>query len=89
MADTMMAEVKITPADQVRQALREKGYRSLSVHFLNDKRSTINGFILYTNGKHVLVLQEYKDGGCELYRTVSDSLGIQDTIDKIPVVEVA
>jgi|GEM_PF-6480539 len=78
-----------TATDTVIDGLHAKGYRSL-VRYPTDRRGFEHqtnptvAFTLYTNGSHVLVLQEYKDGGCELYRTVCEVLGVDNMINAIP-----
>lgn len=74
--------------DQIQKALRERGYRQLS-HFPTRKQDQhgndpVVAFMLYTNGRTVLTLQEHRSGGCELYKPVTESLGVAETINGIP-----
>ena len=65
-------------------ALREKGYRTLT-EVLGWRHDPIARFTVYSDGVHVLILQVYKRGGCELYAPIVESNDIQATIDAIPV----
>ena len=69
--------------DQITQALRDRGYRTLAFYPLTGQN--VQEFRLYTDGYHVLCLQIYAhNDGFELYQPVSNQLGIQSCIEMIP-----
>lgn len=68
------------PINALRDALRSKGYGEL--------RSVTEGnlrFLLMTDGVHVLVLQEYADGGAELFAPLGTGNDLESTIAAIPL----
>jgi len=72
-----------TAVKQIQLALVSRGYRILAEYPIHNPHT--RSFYLYSNGLNVFILQEYRDGGCELYTPVSDNLSVQATIDQIPV----
>jgi hypothetical protein len=68
------------PIESVRNALRERGYTEMRAAQNNDMRLT-----LMTNRFHVLVLQEYTDGGAELYAPLGQRNDLAYTIAAIPM----
>lgn len=67
----------------IRQALLDKGYRLIS--YMDLKHPTHAGaFLLYVRGNHQILVEQYQDGGCEVWKTVTNSNNVQETIDAIP-----
>ena len=80
-------EEKRDDVDQVRAALRERGYREADQYKIPKRAGDpkpVTAFTLYTNNRIILVLQEWEDGDCELYKPVADTIEVSETIEAIP-----
>ena len=78
------AQKSRTAIAQIRSALIDKGYRVLSILTPKEQDSYTREFICYAKGQTVLFVQIYRDGGCEVWKPLTDSIRIQDTIDALP-----
>jgi hypothetical protein len=80
----------LTPAEQIRQALRDKGYRPThTVDVPGHRPGAVKQYEYYFGHGRAFVLEvQVPDNhgfqGCELYQTVHSGLSITDTIARIP-----
>lgn len=71
-----------TASQELHAALLAKGYRVLAQHAARTNRQHV--FTLYGNASHVLIMQTRGTDLCELYRPVSESNSVAETIAAIP-----
>ena len=79
-----MADVQRTATEPIAAALAAKGYYRGRTYSPQEHGSIVTGCTMFVQGSHLLVLQTYREGGCELYAPVCDTKSMADTIAAIP-----
>jgi hypothetical protein len=82
----MTGTQKRTATDNIDAALIDKGYRRIARHGVQRDPLTV-AFTLYQGQDNAILLQEYVDGGCEVWQPLSASISIEDTVNAIPEVK--
>lgn len=74
-----------TPTGQVARALMARGYQRLASH-LGAANTGVECWEVYSHAEsfHVLILQSFRDGGCELFTPLCASGSLDETIAAIP-----
>mgnify|MGYP001609813246 CR=1 FL=1 len=73
------------PATQLRRAIHARGYQLLATH-LGAQQTEVHSWEVFSRAgdSPLLVLQTYKDGGCELFSPLCTDASLEATIAAIP-----
>ena len=71
-----------TATHQIAQALHERGYHRVGTQPCQDAHTL--EWRIYIKEKHLIIMQAWRDGGCELYAPLTNTSTIRETIDAIP-----
>jgi hypothetical protein len=77
-------ETHRTPTELIEHALYDKSYQRGRTYTPLGSSHTVAAFTAFLKDEHLLLLMEYKDGGCDLFMPVSEANDIEATIAAIP-----